>query len=432
MAINTGFEGGVAGFGEESVWGTYDTVDNFIRMINESIDKNYTPIHTAGLPGIYMDDDDYEQGNIAVAGDINVEIRYEGYELLFEHAMGAVASTEDSTFTIVLSTNDDIVFKEDGGGNLTATIAPGSYAMGETSATAGTLCEAIKTALEAAGSGTYTITFSNTTKKLTISVGGAIAAVQYINSGSTAGSTIGFTADSSNAASIVADTAVVPVFTHIYTLTDELQQGKGLSFEIDMDNEMKKVEGAKVNMMSMNVAPDGLLLGTFGIIAEDLDIETTTPTSPTLTTGKFVVFDQAAITYNAVATSIKNLTFSLNNNMSTDRYFLGSRLIREPQRTARIEVTGSFSMEFEDDEKYNDFAAATTRALIATFTGDEMKSGSNYTLTITMPKIRVTNAVPKLTEAGVINYDIAFKAYATDSSTREMTMALKNTKSVVA
>ncbi len=73
----------------------------------------------------------------------------------------------------VISSNNKIDFKEDGGGELTASIVIALY-------TTATLLTAIKTALEAAGAGTYTVTYSTVTSKLTIAVAGAVTNVQLL------------------------------------------------------------------------------------------------------------------------------------------------------------------------------------------------------------------------------------------------------------
>jgi hypothetical protein len=56
-----------------------------------------------------------------------------------------------------------------GGGELNATVSEGTYAPGNTQADSGTLCEAIYNAIVAAeGVGTYTVTYSDSTQKFTI------------------------------------------------------------------------------------------------------------------------------------------------------------------------------------------------------------------------------------------------------------------------
>ncbi len=61
---------------------------------------------------------------------------------------------------VKVGVNDTIDFTENGGGQLTATLTPGTYSLGASSAEAGTLLALIKTQMQAAGAGTYTLTYN--------------------------------------------------------------------------------------------------------------------------------------------------------------------------------------------------------------------------------------------------------------------------------
>lgn len=104
------------------------------------------------------------------------------------------------TVTITLSSNDQIVFTE-GGGALTATIAAGTYPWG-------VLGQQIKIALEAAGAGTYTVTYSHTTHKFTLTKSSGTFTMTYSGTGRDAMPTIGFTSSQSAALTYTSGTAV--------------------------------------------------------------------------------------------------------------------------------------------------------------------------------------------------------------------------------
>ncbi len=122
---------------------------------------------------------------------------------------GYTQSTADVTdsFRIVLGTNDDIIFEETNGTDITATIAPGTY-------TGSTLAAAIETALEVLGVSDYTVSYNATTDRFTItsdgSGGGGILDIEWDNAGSTAAATLGFSAaaEDTGALSYSGDTAV--------------------------------------------------------------------------------------------------------------------------------------------------------------------------------------------------------------------------------
>ena len=443
MALGLGFKGGILGFGEEATneYGTAVARTKFVEMTSDGLGVEEERIESATLNAIYSDEDNVKRGTVAVSGDVETEMRYEGAEVLLKHALGECASsTEQASFTVVgtgTGENDNIDFKEDAGAELHATVAAGSYIMGESGATDATLCKAIKTGLEAAGAGTYTVTFSNTTKKITIAVSGAKSAVQFLWKTGTSGSDntdlhigtlIGFSdaADSASEASHTGDSAVVTVFKHTFKLTDSLPTG--LTFEADRDTYGFVVEGGKINTLGLSTEVNGFLKMALGIIGEDMT--TGSVTEATLPTAPLISFDDIVITYSG-SQDVKTMEVSLNNNLKTDRYYLNSRLIKEPERSARIEVTGSITIEFNAITEYDLFRAATSGALVATATGATIKTGHAYEMVITLGQIKLTGGVPKIADVGIIPLELPFKAYAADSSNREMVITLTNTISSV-
>lgn len=105
----------------------------------------------------------------------------------------------------ITSSNNVIVFRESVGVNLTATVTAGEY----TSST--TLYAAIKTALEAVGDSTYTVSTDATTLKVKIasngSGGGGIFQIMWTNASTTMDATLGFstTEDDTGALTYTAD-----------------------------------------------------------------------------------------------------------------------------------------------------------------------------------------------------------------------------------
>lgn len=145
------------------------------------------------------------------------EFRILDYNYVFAGGTTLTASSEDASFPVeniahfhrskrwhssgtfvVDSTNNKINFKDSGGGaELTGTIASGTY-------TPTTLAAAIDAALEAAGGANYTVAYSESTGKWTITSDGAFLSILWLTGTNTAtsiGSTIGFdvSADSTGA-----------------------------------------------------------------------------------------------------------------------------------------------------------------------------------------------------------------------------------------
>lgn len=98
------------------------------------------------------------------------------------------SGVQGSFIVVTTGTNDKINFTEDGGGARTATLAAGSYEMGSTQADAGTFCAAIATALNAASGigATYTVSYSVTNQKLTITKNSGVFVILWASGTNTA------------------------------------------------------------------------------------------------------------------------------------------------------------------------------------------------------------------------------------------------------
>lgn len=427
MASGLGFQGAIMGVGEETGYGTPVAVTKFMEMNSDGMVVNEERVHSQAIPAIFNDDDEVAQGQINCAGDVSVEMRYQGMEMLLKHAMGAVSTAETASF-VIDATNNKLDFNI-GAAQLTATIPSLTYKMGLTQAEAGSLCKAIYDAIVAAeGTGTYTVVFSATTKKLTITRSAGTFVIMWNTGTNTAvsiASTIGFStaADSTGGLTYTSATAVVPIYAHTFTLADALPTG--LTVEIDRDLTAFTYAGGKINTMGMSIEANNFLMATFGLIASNE--AHAAATSPTLPTAPLILFSQGAVTYGGSSANIRKLDINLNNQLSTDRRFIGSRTMKEPQRSAKIEVTGTVTLEFEDDTKFADFRAMTSRAIVLTCTGATIKGALAYSLIINLPIVKLTGNTPTVNNAGIITVDYPFKAYASDSSTREMNIVIQNT-----
>ncbi|NVM21122.1 MAG: flagellar filament capping protein FliD [Desulfobacterales bacterium] len=125
------------------------------------------------------------------------------------------------------ATNNKINFKEDGGAELTATIASGTYTISE-------LESAVKTALDAAGSVTYTVSYDNAAQKFTIDDNGTLAQLDILwktgtngseGTDTSAASILGFSdsADDTGALEYTGDNEVGVVVDILISAADTIQ-----------------------------------------------------------------------------------------------------------------------------------------------------------------------------------------------------------------
>lgn len=116
----------------------------------------------------------------------------------------------------VNSSNDTIYFKYDAGVSTAVSLTDGTYSISE-------IISDLKTQIDTTFTVTSTVTYSSSTRKVTIAVS-AGHTIQYINTNSDAGLTLGFTEDSLAALSITSDSEIIiDPSTEVLTLRDSIE-----------------------------------------------------------------------------------------------------------------------------------------------------------------------------------------------------------------
>jgi len=219
----------------------------------------------------------------------------------------------------------------------------------------------------------------------------------------------------------------VDVYQHEFTIADTL--GTGLTIEIGKDASAFQATGCMINNLTFDITNTGFLGLTVGIIGKD--IGTAGTVSPSFPTAPLVVFSEGTVSYAGTATDVETASITLNNNLSDDRRYIGSRTIKQPLRSGKIEVTGTFTINFTSVNEYDDFRDAQERALQLKFEGATISGGTSpYTVQIDCPYIRLTGGLPKIDDEGPIKVELPFKAYS-DGTDKELKLTLINAVSSV-
>jgi len=442
MATGLGFNGGLLAFGKESTYGTAVARTNLICINSDGLAVEEESIVSECLHADFNDIDDMYRGNVNASGDIEYEMRYEGSELLIENLLGTKTTTEQAAI-VIDATNNKIDFTEDGGAELTATLSSSTYILGASSATSGTLCAEIKTALEAAGAGTYTVSYSRTTKKMTIEVStGASAFVLKWNTGTNtlvnAAITLGWvrTADTVSGASAVAPNTIESVFKHSFKRsadTDNLQVG--LTMELLMDSNLataksRLYEGCLINSMDFSIEAGGKLMASMAILAEDESLlDTETVSALTYTKKSIALAKQGALSYGGSGETavVSAFACTIGANLKDDRYGIGSDLRKKPLPNGKMEITGTMTIEFEGKTKYDDFRNNTTKAVAITFTSVDYITGTTpYAITFSFPTTKIMGATPQIADSGLVSVEIPFTAGGVDVDNKGVVIELTN------
>jgi hypothetical protein len=212
--------------------------------------------------------------------------------------------------------------------------------------------------------------------------------------------------------------------THTYGIADTTPTG--LTLEINRDVCAFQYHGAKINTLSFKGDNAGILTASVDFIAEDEG--TKVATTPTFSTSKYFNFSQCALTIASGTRNVEGFNVNLNNNLTDDRFMLGGRYIKEPQRAGRVTVDGDVTLEFDGTTDWTTFQSAGTGALVATYTGDLIQGTIYNYLKITCPYVRFKGVPINIGDTGRIRVTIPFEGYSQGSTTalRPMKIELSN------
>lgn len=413
------------------------------RGTAESAPTKWYP--TRGQPELNFElqhlEDEALRGSFAPYGPVEGQLAGEGSipfycdaQMLGEplySLLGGLASAEDSVITID-ATNNKLDF-DIGGGELNATIASASYAIGTASSEAGTLCAAIKTAMETADvSGTYTITYSRSTKLFTIARSTGAFSVLWKtgtngsdNLDTHIGTTIGFddTADDTSAASQVGDNQIEYAFTHTYTVGTNISKPAYTLF-VDRSISVKKYNLAVCKRIEINSPVDGLVeVGTNWVYKNEASGSIGSPSFPTQRYMAFQTVDFKIA--GASNTKVKEFNLAIDNQAFGLRTLNTTQLVEDVIAAAKIMIEGGFTVYFESETERDKYLANTSVSIRILMTGATINGSSAWTLDINVYGARY-KAYNFTDDSGLLASKVQFKGYYSASDAKALQVLLTN------
>lgn len=285
--------------------------------------------------------------------------------------MGAVTSTEQEVITIG-GTNNKLDFNI-GAGELTATIASASYPIGTAHTQAGTLCKAIYDAIVAAeGAGTYTVSYSRSTKLFTITRSAGTFQILWntgtngaAGTGNTIGATLGYleTGDDTGALSYAGDSQIEYVFKHDFSIGTGIQP-PAYTFFFNWGLDVKKYNGACVKSLTFTGPVDNLIT---------VDVEflfrseaTGSIGTPSFPTQRYTSFQHADFKRAGTSdTDVKSWTCKIDNMARAHQALALSQDIQDVLTPDPMMVTGDLVVFFQSETERAKFLANTGVALRA-------------------------------------------------------------------
>jgi hypothetical protein len=173
--------------------------------------------------------------------------------------------------------------------------------------------------------------------------------------------------------------------------------------------------GCKVTSWTLSQALTDQLMLSLSLDAQNETTATALATASYSASNDFILsYQQGAATVGGSSVSISQFSLTGNNNLKTDRLFIGATTTKkEPVRNAFLDITGQMTLEFEDLTQYNRFTGAvpgTAVAITATWdTGITYDTGKNYRLILTMPNCRIDGSTPNVANQDMLTYTLPFR-----------------------
>tara|TARA_R110002153_G_scaffold147645_3_gene298914 strand:+ start:1299 stop:2210 length:912 start_codon:yes stop_codon:yes gene_type:complete len=172
-------------------------------------------------------------------------------------------------------------------------------------------------------------------------------------------------------------------------------------------NKYLRSTGCSVNTMSLSVAPNSMVTGSFGVIGQDFTAIGTPITGATYaaetTSRPFDSFTGNIKEGGSAIAIITGLELSVDNGMEA-LYVVGQDTTLEPS-IGKSSVTGSVTAYFENITLLNKFVNEVDTSLEFTLTAN---NGKDYTFV--MPKVKYNSGNPEVAGPGAVTISLDFIA----------------------
>jgi len=368
-------------------------------------------------------------GMYSGTGSIKFPLRASDIGEFIQMLIGNPTTTENTAFVVQAGVNDKINFTEDGGAEVTATLTAGSYAMGTSSAQAGTLCALIKAQMEVVnGADTYTVTYSRTTRKLTITKSAGVFVAKWSTGTNTlisAKTLLGFTVDTASAISCVSDsTTSYPAFSHAFKPTNILEP-QSFSMFMDRGIGVKAYNLCNASVIKITRVPDTFINFDATIMFKGEDAGAIG--SPVFTESEELTFQHDSIKIaNSTNTQVKSWEVNLTNGLFAQKTVSGSRNITNLLAT-EYDANGTMTVYFETTAERDKFVAGTETSLEITISGDTITGASKYKIVLLLESVQYS-AYPYGIEDGLLTAKTTWKANYYSANSRIYLLTLTNIK----
>lgn len=231
----------------------------------------------------------------------------------------------------------------------------------------------------------------------------------------------------------LATTGTAAPYAHSITVADSLPTG--LSFYIDRDqaaiggSSAFRYSGCQINKLTLTQGPDEFLQCTIDIVGQKQALGAAeTPTFPQNSAGTAdaVLFDYsdcsgASCTFAGTTTNIIDYELTVENNLNTDRYYLGSTTRHGFGRNGQRKITGKCTAEFDSTtfaSAFSDWVSQTgmDHSMLWLNTVD---GNNSITCSMLTDNVFFQAGAPEAAGPGIINLPLEFEVFSDPSDTYE-------------
>jgi tail tube protein len=159
-------------------------------------------------------------------------------------------------------------------------------------------------------------------------------------------------------------------------------------------SEYHQLTGCLINTMSLDIAPNAMITGSFGIFGKDMAVSATPLDASVTAAAANPPFDgfTGSLLEGGGAALITALSLNLNNNLNPT-YVIGADSANEIIEGASV-VTGEATFLFESEALLNKFLAETESSISVTLEG-----ASGGDLTFLIPRLKYTGGDPDVSSS---------------------------------
>lgn len=171
--------------------------------------------------------------------------------------------------------------------------------------------------------------------------------------------------------------------------------------------EFHRAEGCEVNTLSLEIAPNAMVTGSFGFVGEDLTLATTEVASSTYSADvgnlPFDSFTGTLTEGGSAIATVTSVSLSLDNGIEP-RFIVGSSTSIQGT-DKRSNLTGNLTAYFLSKTLYEKFLNETESELVLTLTDLD---GND--LQIDIPRLKYTGGNPEVSDEGSVSISLDFQA----------------------